>query len=316
MRTLGSPAGSVAEANAHGALTRLEVRGLSLLLNPATSIEAGATNVHLRVLDRGLAPARPAAGTGSRRRRRGRGRRHPAGHRPVDEPGLDLAYRLTLALSEDEPAWSWHLDVTNLGRRAGAAGRGVRPRPGARSGRSRRQQPVLRQPVPRRDPDRRPRSTAWPWASGRTCRAPGSRGWWSARSAGASAGPPTRSSWSSGRPTASRGRASTGPTCPPPGGSTSTRSPWSRTRPSCSRRGRRTAPASSACVLRGPSRRPPAPTTYATWRPLSARPSPPRPPAPVQATVRGTRPAPTSDARRPAAVAGHSPPPAAVLRRR
>ena len=114
MWTLGSPAGSAAAANAHGALTRLEVRGLSLLLNPATSIESGATNVHLRVLDGETVRRIPLLG-----------RHSPSSMGDVDGtlqaagrwtgPGLDLAYRLTLALAADEPAWSWHLDVTNLG---------------------------------------------------------------------------------------------------------------------------------------------------------------------------------------------------------
>lgn len=114
MRTLGSPAGSAAEANAHGALTRLEVRGLSLLLNPATSIESGATNVHLRVLNGENVRRIPLLG-----------RHSPSSVEDVDGtlqatgrwtgPGHDLTYRLTLALDADEPAWSWHLDVTNLG---------------------------------------------------------------------------------------------------------------------------------------------------------------------------------------------------------
>ena len=114
MRTFGSPAGPVAQANDRGALTRFEVHGLSLLLNPATAIEAGATNVHLRILDGAAARHVPLLGPASPSTVRevggllqATGRWTPSGH--------DLRYRLTLSLGADEPAWSWHLEVTNLG---------------------------------------------------------------------------------------------------------------------------------------------------------------------------------------------------------
>lgn len=115
MPTLRSPAGFAADVNACGALTRLEVGGLSLLLNPATSIEAGASNVHLRVLDGETARHVPLLGQRSPTSEldevegclQATGRWTARGH--------DLGYRLVLALSEDAPAWSWHLEVTNLG---------------------------------------------------------------------------------------------------------------------------------------------------------------------------------------------------------
>ncbi len=115
MRTLGSPAGATAEVNAHGALTRLEVRGLSLLLNPATSIEAGASNVHLRVLDGATVRRVPLLGQQSPTTTVAEvdGNLQATGR--WSGPGHDLGYRLTLALAADEPGWSWHLDVTNLG---------------------------------------------------------------------------------------------------------------------------------------------------------------------------------------------------------
>ncbi|MCY7400248.1 MAG: hypothetical protein LH477_04685, partial [Nocardioides sp.] len=105
---LRSSAGVVVEANADGALTRLEALGHSLLLHPATGIEAGPANVHLRVLE-----------DGSARRTALLGERSPSAVTEVDGTlqasgtwaGLD--YRLTLVLADDEPAWSWHLEVTN-----------------------------------------------------------------------------------------------------------------------------------------------------------------------------------------------------------
>ncbi len=109
---LESPTGSLAEANAHGALTRLEAHGLSLLLNPATSIEAGPTNVHLRVLGTG-------DGDDSVRRTPLLGQASPSRVAVVDDAlvatgqwhGLD--YALSLVLGREEATWAWHLEVVN-----------------------------------------------------------------------------------------------------------------------------------------------------------------------------------------------------------
>jgi cellobiose phosphorylase len=105
---LESPAGTLAEANAHGALTRFEAHGLSLLLNPATSIEAGPANVHLRVLLDGQVRRTPLLGQAS-----------PSHVAVVDDTlratgswhGLD--YALSLVLGREEATWAWHLEVVN-----------------------------------------------------------------------------------------------------------------------------------------------------------------------------------------------------------
>src|SRR6478672_1750063 len=110
---LETPSGMHVEANADGALTRFEAGDLSLLLNPATSIEAGAANVHLRVLDeRGDVVRRtPLLGQDA-----------PSRVGVVDDAlvaagswgGID--YALTLTLGRDDLAWSWDLEVGNRGR--------------------------------------------------------------------------------------------------------------------------------------------------------------------------------------------------------
>ena len=105
---LESPTGSLAEANAHGALTRFEAHGLSLLLNPATSIEAGPTNVHLRVLDGESVRRTPLLGQAS-----------PSRVAVVDDALLatgqwhGLDYALSLVLGREEATWAWHLEVVN-----------------------------------------------------------------------------------------------------------------------------------------------------------------------------------------------------------
>ena len=125
----------LAEANAHGALTRFEAHGLSLLLNPATSIEAGPANVHLRVLG------------------------HEAGEDPMRRtPLLGQASPSRVAVVDDtlRATGRWHgLDYAALagpGPRGRRRGRGTsrsstprdaaradrrrpHPRPGARPGR-------------------------------------------------------------------------------------------------------------------------------------------------------------------------------------
>ena len=115
---LETTAGMQVEANADGALTRFGARDLSLLLNPATSIEAGAANVHLRVLDEGGEVVRrtPLLGQES-----------PSRVAVVDDAlvatgtwaGLD--YALALTLGEHDLTWSWDLEVVNRGRAPGCA---------------------------------------------------------------------------------------------------------------------------------------------------------------------------------------------------
>jgi len=101
------------EASSDGALTRFLARDLSLLLNPATSIEAGAANVHLRVLDEegGVVRRTPLLGPGS------------PGAVAVADGALvasgtwaDLDYTLALGLGADDLTWSWDLEVRNRGR--------------------------------------------------------------------------------------------------------------------------------------------------------------------------------------------------------
>jgi len=113
---LDNPAGLVVEALEHGALSRFEVSGTSLLLHPANPAEAGPANVHLRRHEGGPdGTARHVALLG------------PTAPSNVseDDGGLtatgawgDLAYRLTLRLAEAEAAWCWRLEVTNHGSEA------------------------------------------------------------------------------------------------------------------------------------------------------------------------------------------------------
>jgi 1,2-beta-oligoglucan phosphorylase len=105
---LENAAGLVAEACAHGALTRLEALGHSLLLHPATHLEAGPANVHLRLLEGTsvrrtplLGPLSPSVVT------------EAEGALVASGTWAGLDYRLALTLADDETAWSWRLDVTN-----------------------------------------------------------------------------------------------------------------------------------------------------------------------------------------------------------
>ena len=148
---LETPSGMHLEANADGALTRFGAGDLSLLLNPATSIEAGAANVHLRVLGEGGEVVRrtPLLGQDS-----------PSRVGIVDDAlvaagtwaGLDYSLALTLGAGRPDlvvgPRGGQPRHVARPGRRR------AHPRPGAGTGGRGRQQPVLRQPVPRRDPGR------------------------------------------------------------------------------------------------------------------------------------------------------------------
>ncbi len=107
---LESPAGMHVEANADGALTRFEARDLSLLLNPATSIEAGPANVHLRVHEGDGVRRTPLLGQDS-----------PSRITVVDDAlvatgtwgGLD--YTLELTLGQHDLTWSWEIEVVNRG---------------------------------------------------------------------------------------------------------------------------------------------------------------------------------------------------------
>jgi cellobiose phosphorylase len=109
---LETPSGMHLEANADGALTRFRAGDLSLLLNPATSIEAGAANVHLRVLDDGGEVVRRAPLLG-----------HESPSSVVVADGALVAggtwagldYTLALTLGEDDLTWSWDLEVVNRG---------------------------------------------------------------------------------------------------------------------------------------------------------------------------------------------------------
>lgn len=107
---LESAAGMLVEANADGALTRFEAHDLSLLLNPATAIEAGPANVHLRVLDEAGDVVRrtPLLGQDSP----GRAAVTDGALRAVGSwAGLD--YVLALRLGGGDTTWSWDLDVVN-----------------------------------------------------------------------------------------------------------------------------------------------------------------------------------------------------------
>lgn len=113
---LGNRAGLVVEALGHGALTRFESSGTSLLMHPANPAEAGPANMHLRRHEGGP--------NGTARHVALLGPTAPGGVRADDDnlclTGVwdDLAYRLTLRLAEAATAWCWRLDVTNRGSEA------------------------------------------------------------------------------------------------------------------------------------------------------------------------------------------------------
>ena len=122
--------GCTVEANADGALTRLEARGLSLLLNPATSIEAGpptctcACSARRRRRDALPCSApRPRAACGRRRR--------PAW--PTGTLGRARLPPRACAWRSTPSPGRWHLEVTNHRRRRRRRRRRAHPRPGPRA---------------------------------------------------------------------------------------------------------------------------------------------------------------------------------------
>ncbi|MGI8645066.1 MAG: hypothetical protein ACR2JD_01905, partial [Nocardioides sp.] len=107
---LESPSGLAVEALADGALTKLEAFGTSLVLYPATCVEAGPANLHLRLREGDrmrhvplLGPLSPSRWTES-----------DDGWEATGSWDV-LAYRLTLRLADETTAWFWHLEIANHG---------------------------------------------------------------------------------------------------------------------------------------------------------------------------------------------------------
>src|ERR1035437_3527045 len=104
---LSSPSGMSAQFTTSGALRRLEVAGLSILLYPADDLEAGPANLYLRLKGPGVETP-PMLGPQA-----GGNLRWSAGGPVVTGLWHDLEYRVTLRLAAAVTAWFWHVEVTN-----------------------------------------------------------------------------------------------------------------------------------------------------------------------------------------------------------
>jgi cellobiose phosphorylase len=108
---LRSDAGLSAEFTQSGALRRLDVDGRSLLLYPASELEAGLTNLYLRLFEAEIKVC-PLLGPASG------GRMGWTEHGPVvTGRWQDLDYRVCFRFAHAIPAWFWHVAVTNRGSR-------------------------------------------------------------------------------------------------------------------------------------------------------------------------------------------------------
>ena len=108
--TLTSALGDTIETTRTGALRRLDIAGLSMLLYPASELEAGLGMLYLRTGNGAHREVAPLLGPDA-----GWQARVEDGAIVVDGSALGLDYRVQLALSASDHAWFWQVTLRNPG---------------------------------------------------------------------------------------------------------------------------------------------------------------------------------------------------------